>query len=421
MNFMKRRIRTYVKDILDIVSIQSFTGDTEGIKKCQEYVAGLATSLGFEVTKHGEGQVLVIQPKVTCRVPELGIVCHLDTVPFDESEWKHNPLGEVSEGRIYGRGVLDDKASIIVALNVFKELESEIKPSWQLIVGSAEEASPWSDMKAFLNENPVLPKFMVTIDGDGIQNGCRGYSDVELKFHRHTGGDIFLEDLWVHNGVNNMVPNRAFAQIDGSSLEANGKACHSSIPEEGDNALIKLVKRVAECEDARKEYLEFFEFMEVFNEKNCAETLGLAQGSSITPTNCSLENGVIRLTLNCRFGIGTEKQMIEEMLTGIAEKYKCGFSYSEIILPSYVPEDSKEMQMMCDAYEQVMGKKVVPVIARGTGYNAALPNCAIFGPRFIPEDDEPDTCHAANENRSIEDLEKFQKMLEIFVSKMLSD
>ena len=55
MNFMKRRIRTYVKDILDIVSIQSFTGDTEGIEKCQEYVAGLATSLGFEVTRSGFG------------------------------------------------------------------------------------------------------------------------------------------------------------------------------------------------------------------------------------------------------------------------------------------------------------------------------------------------------------------------------
>lgn len=417
---MKKRIRTYVKDILDIVSIQSFTGDAEGIEKCQDYLINLAKNLGFVATKHGDGQVLVIEPKVTCRMPELGIVCHLDTVPFDENEWKHNPLGEVVDGRIYGRGVLDDKAAIIVALNVFKELENKIKPSWQLIIGSAEEASPWCDMKAFLKENPVLPKFMVTIDGDGIQNGCRGYSDVELKFHKHIG-DVVLEDLWVHNGVNNMVPNRAFAQIDGRSLEANGRACHSSIPEEGENALIKLVKRLAEYEEVRKEYLEFFEFMEVFNEKNCAETLGLARGSSIAPTNCSLEDGVIRLTLNCRFGIGTDMQMIEGMFAGIVEKFKCGLSYSEIVLPAYVPEDSKEMQMMCDAYEQVMGKKVVPVIARGTGYNAALPNCAIFGPRFIPEDDEPDTCHAVDENRSIEDLEKFQKMLEIFVEKMLSD
>lgn len=417
---MKDWMRSFVDDVLTMVSIQSFTGDTIGILKCQRFVYNLAMKFDFRVSWHGNGQVLVIQPAGAEKVPELGVVCHLDTVPFNANEWKFNPLGEVVDGRIYGRGVLDDKAAVIMALYAFKSLEDKIRPSWQIIVGSTEEASPWSDMKAFLEEKPVLPKFLVTIDGDGIQNGCRGYSDVVLKFSKETDCEM-LEDLWVPDGVNNMVPGKAFARVDGMSLEANGRACHSSIPEEGENALMKLVKKLTRFDEVREGFSKFFEFMELLGEENCAESLGLVRGSTLTPTNCSLEEDTIVLTVNCRLEVGTKRAMVYKMFSLIYDRFGCDLDYSEITLPSYVSAYSDEMQMMCDAYEQVIGRSIVPVVARGTGYNAALPNCAIFGPRFDFVDDEPDLCHAVDESRRIEDLEKFLRMLEIFIDKKLSN
>ena len=41
---------------------------------------------------------------------ELGILCHLDVVPTDGQKWTSDPFKpEIREGRIYGRGAIDDK------------------------------------------------------------------------------------------------------------------------------------------------------------------------------------------------------------------------------------------------------------------------------------------------------------------------
>ena len=127
-----------VQDILRIVSIQSFT-NTDGIKKCQQEIINISESLGFKSSLLGKGKVLVIEPAKARGTPKLGVITHLDTVPFSKKDWKHNPLGEISNNRIYGRGVLDDKAAIILSLYAFYLLGDSISPSWQILVGSSEE------------------------------------------------------------------------------------------------------------------------------------------------------------------------------------------------------------------------------------------------------------------------------------------
>ena len=99
--------------------------------------------------------------------------------------------------------------------------------------------------------------------------------------------------------------------------------------------------------------------------------------------------------------------------------YNCNAEIVDFIRPSSVDKDSPEIKVMQKAYEDVMGKKATVSIARGVGYNAALPNCAIFGPRFEAAHDEEDTCHQANENRSLDDLFRFYDMLKIFVKEVL--
>ena len=49
--------------------------------------------MGFVARFEAGRKVLVVEPKEACEVPEIGIVVHLDTVPFAKSEWSHNPLG----------------------------------------------------------------------------------------------------------------------------------------------------------------------------------------------------------------------------------------------------------------------------------------------------------------------------------------
>ena len=137
-----------VKDIIRIIAIQSDLYSYHGIERCQKAIKNIAEKMGFNTSKHGNESVLVIEPKGFKAPAKLGVLVHLDTVPFKKKDWSFDPLGEVANDRIYGRGVIDDKAGIILALYTFKYLEDKIQPSWQIIVGSSEE-SDWSDMKDF--------------------------------------------------------------------------------------------------------------------------------------------------------------------------------------------------------------------------------------------------------------------------------
>ena len=409
-----------IEEILEIVGIDSVTDNLSGITKCQDAIADIALDMGYSVQWHGKNKVLVIQPYIYENIlpkeqADLGIVVHLDTVPYDLAEWQHNPLGEVADGRIYGRGVVDDKAAIILSLHAFKELEKAISPSWQLIIGSSEEAE-WTDMEEFLKESPLLPRFMVTVDGDGVQNACRGYMDLELHFNcEDPSNDLFIQEIQIPGQSNNTVPGKACAFLSNEVIyETTGKAAHSSAPENGVNALFSLANLLyGEMMDS---YPDFFELMDLLKGKLPANSLGFAEETDVCPTNLSVADGTLTVNLNIRLGYSENRQHVLDVIKSIEKRFHCKAEIKEITMPAYVPANSEEIQNMCYAYEAILGKPIKPTQARGVGYNAALPNCAIFGPRFAPEDDEEDLCHCADENRRIADLMSLYDMLKIFIS-----
>lgn len=411
-----------VKDIIRIVAIQSDEHSYHGIGRCQKAIKKLAEKMGFKTTKRGDDGVLVIEPNVLVSPAKLGILVHLDTVPFVKKDWTYNPLGEVANDRIYGRGVLDDKAGIILALYTFKYLEDKIQPSWQIIVGSAEETD-WADIYAFLKEKPILPQFLITIDGDGVQNGCRGYMNLDMKFKKKRNTN-FITKLYVPDGISNVVPNCAIAKVNGKKITAAGVAKHSSEAIEGEgvlkeNALVKLTNEISKDKFCREEFANFFDFMEMFQKEKCAELLGFASGSSASPTTCKLEGKNIELRVNVRLGMETKENDLVNCVLKIGEKYDCFVAIEDLVYPACVSADSPEIEMLCDAYEKVIGRRPTPSIAQGLGYNAALPNSVIFGPRFDAMDDEADLCHAVDESRNIQDLKDFMNMLQLFVAEYL--
>ncbi len=408
---LKNRI---VEDILKLVSIESITG-SKGIKSCQQAVIEIANRLGFVSSMHAKDQVIIIEPINASSPAKLGIVVHLDTVPYDASEWKHNPLGEIDNNRIYGRGVVDDKAAIIIAMYAFYLAKPHF--DWQIIVGSCEEGV-WTDMQDYLLEKPSLPEFLVTIDGDGVQNGCRGYLDLELKFK-----NVHKLSICVPNAANNTVPGIAKAIVGNKKISVKGKAVHSSVSENGINALTRLCY----CLGTQvNEPNEFLELMEILNSNYNASCIGFKDHpqeigkqfvgiTSVCPTNCWTDEDNIFVNLNLRLNPEVDKDEVNAAIKYISQHFACETEIVELTLPSYIPADSEQIQKMLFAYEHVLEKPTEPTFAMGVGYNAALPNCAIFGPQFAAEHDEEDTCHAADENRKIEDLFKFFDMLCSFI------
>lgn len=412
---MLQKTRRIKEDILRVLSISSVTGDTEGITKCQDEVRKIAAGLGFKTEVVGNGKVLVVSPQ-TLNVPaKLGIVVHLDTVPFENDEWAHNPLGEIYNDRIYGRGIIDDKGPMILAMHVFDELKSEIEDSWQIIIGSDEEGD-WEDMQEYLAENPVLPKFLVTLDGDGVQNGCRGYMDIRLVFKRESDTNR-IKDIFVPGGCNNTLPKNCTMNLsDGRCYFGVGDEVHSSIPHQGHSAITDLATRVEG--EVYEEYKSFFNLLRLLDTTYDGTVIGIPY-ADVSATNAYLDENGLNLNLNVRMEKDIDNDTLKSILANLEETYNCVAFSDSYFKPSSVDPDSPEIKAMKKAYEMVIGKKAEVRIARGLGYNAALPNCAIYGPRNQVEHDEEDFCHQANESRSVKDLMDFYDMLKFFVKEVL--
>ena len=135
-----------LNDIVDMVKIPSVEGEPldgfpfgKNVGKALDKALEISQKLGFKTknidgymgyAEFGEGEDYI------------AVVGHLDVVP-EGSGWKYEPYGgEIDNGKIYGRGVLDNKGPIISALYGLKAIaNSNIKLDKivRIIVGTNEE------------------------------------------------------------------------------------------------------------------------------------------------------------------------------------------------------------------------------------------------------------------------------------------
>ena len=100
----------------ELVAIASPSGD-EGA--AADFAAARLAAAGLEVERLGH---TVLARLVRGRGPRVLFNSHLDTVPVGEG-WSVPPLGnDWSEGRLYGRGANDAKASVAAMITAFEQL-----------------------------------------------------------------------------------------------------------------------------------------------------------------------------------------------------------------------------------------------------------------------------------------------------------
>ncbi len=101
--------------------------EVEGFKNHPDYLEGRNLENRYNVVARWKGEI---------DEDELMIMGHSDTVPIgDLSNWKFPPLsGEIVDGKILGRGAIDDKYALATALFIIKVLkDAGFKPKKNLL------------------------------------------------------------------------------------------------------------------------------------------------------------------------------------------------------------------------------------------------------------------------------------------------
>lgn len=431
---MNQKIRLFLEehekdmhdDLKAFIGIPSISSDHENVVRALHFILELAKTYGFEARSVLEEQVGIIE--MGSGDETLGILTHVDVVPpGDMEDWDTDPFtAEIKDGKMYGRGTIDDKGMVIAslyAMRAVKELGLPLTKKVQLIMGTQEEVS-WTDMDAYVKAYP-LPDYGFTPDGEyPICNIEKGTVDQTMEFDitdTEEPEGLYLKGLDI--GIaNNVVPGKAKAQLsDGSEITAVGKAVHSCQPERGDNAMFILTDQLKEMELEPNKLLSLLEAVREDMSDPFGSKVGLysedeyymgefVHRNAFAPTIFKTKDGKATINVNVRFPYGEDSKRIQDNFENWAKAHG-GHTVKVNDLPAvFVSKERPFLKVFAEAYEDVSPFKNEFTLAYGGSYAKAMPNVVSWAPLFPGEED---TCHEPNEYI---DLANMLMSAEIFAS-----
>lgn len=393
MEILHRKCTDYYFDmeqfLKELIAIPSVMGKSkinmpygENSAKVLDVFLKKAAELGFK-TKNIDNYAGTID--IGEGKPELGILCHLDVVDAGIG-WNHPPFELTkSDGKLYGRGTTDDKGPAVSVLYGLKAAEETglIKKPVRFIVGCNEENG--SDDLEYYCKKEALPEKLYTPDGQypviNIEKGM-----IRGKFSKKLAENNPKKHiLKIHGGDTvNAVPSEAFAEICGFSEDeinigndflyedlkdsikiiSKGVSAHASTPENGKNALTKLIKFLSHLDfdnqisDTLKSLFEIFPYGETNGEhagvkcsddKSGALTLVL----SVLEFDGTNFEGIFDIRFPVSFKSDEINSKIQKTLQSHGVDYECILA-SE---PHYVDENSDFVQSLLKVYENLTGEK----------------------------------------------------------------
>lgn len=448
--YLNDRQADMIQDVCDFVRIPSVSHDREKVREALDHILNLAKGFGFHTKSCLDGQVGVIETGEGDEV--LGILSHVDVVgPGNMDQWKTDPFDPVvKDGKIFGRGTLDDKGPAIASLYAMRavcELGLPLKKRIQLILGTQEEVE-WTDMEAYVKQYP-LPDYGFTPDGEfPMCNIEKGGLDLKLVFPLEAGNPAGKLSSGSHDlpdgryltrieagTASNVVPGACKAQIteyrsgkaEQTVIECRGKAVHSCQPEKGENAIFIMAEQLKSLELNENRLYSLLRMIQERLGDVYGGGLGLCSESEyyngefvhrnvFSPTLLKTENGALELSVNARFPYGANVNEIIDCFQEITGEFGGEIVHTGILPAVYVSKEKPFIKAFVDAYDQVSGRKNEFVLAYGGSYAKAMPNIVSWGPIF-PGDE--DTCHEENEYISISCLMDNAKIFAAAVSSIV--
>ncbi len=405
-----------VKNISQIVAIDSSQAEAkegkpfgEGAAKALGCFLNLAGSLGFE-TKNYDNYVGEV---VFGSGEDFAVLAHLDVVPAG-SGWTHSPFGgEVDEknGRIWGRGTMDDKGPAIITLFALKALKDRgftPKKRIKLIVGCNEE-SGWGCIEHY-NKVAKMPEVGISPDADfPVIYAEKGILHIKVKlpasdkFSGLKGGDAANMVCAYCEAVCPACADTAKGiKRDGDKIYFVGKSAHGSTPEKGINAIEPVMISLGLKKEADA----------LFTDKLGLKCLKDETGPlTLSPNVIEQTSGGIFVTCDIRY----PATMKREQIIGILDN--CGYEYSVLHeqAPLFNDKNGELITTLLGVYNEVTGKRAKPIAIGGGTYARALKNGAAFGPE---EDGEPSTIHQPDEYITFEKIERCFEIYKLAIERL---
>ncbi|MEA4942631.1 MAG: dipeptidase PepV [Oscillibacter sp.] len=381
------------------------------IQKCLEFMLDTGKNLGFAVgnlgnqagwCEYGAGEEMV------------AVLGHLDVVPVGEG-WSGDPFsGDIRDGKVFGRGSMDDKGPTVAALYALKALKESglpLRRRIRILMGTNEETGS-ADMKYYLANGGEKPVMGFTPDGEyPLINGEKGIVNVTFSHRLHQSGPVRLKKIF-GGSAPNVVPAFAAAELEcpgemlgqirtvlpektacvpisgGARIEAQGVGAHGSTPEQGENAIgrLLLALNALPLEGELKETVRFL--AEKIGLETGGESLGIALQDEVsgrlTFNLGTIEGNEAGLTCCVNYRYPVTKTLADCDPKFQAELEAGGFRVEKQTHKAslYISPESELVTKLLCVYREETGLPAVPKSIGGGTYAKSIPNVVAFGPIF---------------------------------------
>ena len=414
----------------------------ENANKALLYMLSLGDQLGFRTKniygycgyiEFGEGDELI------------GIIGHLDVVPVGEG-WTYDPFaGTIHDGKLYGRGAIDDKGPVIASLYAMKAVmeNCKINKRVRLILGLNEERD-WKCIE-YYKKHEEMPTISFSPDADfPCIYAEKGVLSVYLEedYSNYLDLPLIIESIDCKNNALNVVPKECTVQIkindekidieslysyilsliekyqfnivvqksteNNIKIISHGTSAHAAHPELGDNAISKLLVLLNDVFIHYNTNIGLLHlFSNYFNTEYNGSKLRLniedeSGALTLNVGDVSLSDNIFKFGLNIRVPVTTKLSTITDKLIQVSSSYpKVSIETTNYKEPLYIPKDNYLVTTLCGIYNNMTGQSQEPIAIGGATYARAFDNCISFGANMPGN---KDTCHQADEFVSIEDL-----------------
>lgn len=425
-DFIHRTLGQQVSDLQRLVRIPSVSrgeppeeGKPFGktVFAALETALDIARGLGFEKVWHTDGYAGVIE--YGSGKETVGILAHLDVVPEGEG-WTYPPYAaEIHDGRVYGRGTLDDKGaavSAMYALAAVKDSGLPMKRKVRIILGTDEEIGSLGVEHYLKTEG--APDMSFTPDANyPVVNSEMGI--LQSTYHADGTFSVRCSVGTASNVIPGVVtatlpceaksvsvPDGFEAVFSGNTITVTGRGGHASMPALAKNALLAMMDILSRQPLPESDLKIVTDLNRLWGMDTHGETLGLdvtddSGRTTYSPDVFRMDESGVTFICDCRHPFSLKAETILDTLDrayGAISFVRTG----QVIKPGhFMPADSELVSTLMRVYNEINHSNAKPMTMGGGTYARELPNAVAFG---IVREGCDNLCHVPDEYIAIEDL-----------------